>query len=56
MKKIRFVALAVAMLMLALAAVSCTSEKVTVNCTVSIEIDGEVYTSDWSNKAYRVAK
>ena len=43
MKKIRFVALAVAMLMLAMCTVACTSEKVTVNCTVSVEIDGELY-------------
>lgn len=48
MKKIRFVALAVAMLMLAMCAVACSSEKITVNCTVSVEIDGEVYLDNYA--------
>ena len=43
MKKIKIFALALALVMLAMAAVSCGSsaEKVTVNCTVSAVVDGE---------------
>lgn len=47
MKKIRFVALAMALVMLALCAVACTSEKVTVNCKVSVEVDGEIYLEEY---------
>ena len=48
MKKIRFVALAMALVMLALCAVACTSEKITVNCKVSVEIDGEIYLDQYA--------
>ena len=43
MKKIKIFALVLAMAMLTLAAVSCggSVEKVTVNCTVSVSVDGE---------------
>ena len=43
MKKIKIFALALALVMLAMAAVSCGSsaEKVTVNCTISAVVDGE---------------
>jgi len=43
MKKIKIFALVLAMAMLTLAAVSCGGpvEKVTVNCTVSVSVDGE---------------
>ena len=44
MKKIRVAALAMAIIMLALCAVSCSkSEKVKINCTISVMIDGELY-------------
>ena len=48
MKKIRFVALAVAMLMLAMCAVACSSEKITVNCTVSVQIGEEVFLDSYA--------
>ncbi len=43
MKKIRFGLLAIAMLLLAVSFVSCGGERVSVNCTVSVEVDGEIY-------------
>lgn len=52
MKKIRVAALAMAIIMLALCAVSCSkSEKLLVNCTVSVMIDGELYLDGY---AYQV--
>lgn len=44
MKKIRVAALVMAIVMLAMCAVSCSkSEKVTVNCTISVQIGDELY-------------
>ena len=44
MKKIRVAALVMAIVMLAMCAVSCSkSEKVTVNCTISVKIGDELY-------------
>lgn len=44
MKKIRVAALAMAIIMLAMCAVSCSkSEKVTVNCTISLMLGDELY-------------
>lgn len=52
MKKIRVAALAMAIIMLALCAVSCSkSEKLLVNCTISVMIDGELYLDGY---AYQV--
>ena len=52
MKKIRVAALAMAIIMLALCAVSCSkSEKVKINCTISVMIDGELYLDGY---AYQV--
>lgn len=47
MKKIRVIALAMAMLVLALSAVACSSEKVSVNCKVSIKVGDETYLEDY---------
>ena len=52
MKKIRVAALAMAIIMLALCAVSCSkSEKLLMNCTISVMIDGELYVDGY---AYQV--
>lgn len=48
MKKIRVIALAMALLMLAMCAVACSSEKVKINCKVSIVIDGETYLDSYA--------
>ena len=54
MKKIRVAALAMAIIMLALCAVSCSkSEKLNVNCTISVMIDGELYLDGYAYTVQR---
>lgn len=48
MKKIRVVALAMVLVMLALCVASCGVEKVKVNCTVTIVANGETYLENYA--------
>ena len=48
MKKIRFIALAMALLMIAISVAACSpSEKVSVKCTVTIDVEGETYLENY---------
>lgn len=48
MKKIKVMALAMALVMLAMCAVACGSEKVSINCTISVVVDGETYLENYA--------